>query len=106
MKNTDIALVVLIAAVSVAISYFLGNAILGDPNDRVTTVEYMEKISDTVEDPDIETYNNTALNPTVEVYVGDCGAMEVWDSAAKKCRSIYSDDSSEENAPKSADSEE
>ena len=103
MKNTDIALVVMIAAVSVAISYFLGNAILGDPNDNVTTVEYMEKISDKVEEPDIETYNVSALNPTVEVYVGDCGAMEVWDSAAKKCRPIVSNNGSQE-APASANS--
>ena len=106
MKNTDIALVVMIAAVSVGVSYLLGNVILGDPNDSVTTVEYMEKISDTVEEPDIETYNVSALNPTVEVYVGDCGAMEVWDSAAKKCRPIISDDNSQEKAPASANSEE
>ena len=72
MKNTDVALVILIAAVSVAISYFLGNAILGDPNDRVTTVDYMETISDTVEEPDVESFNPYTLNPTVEVYVGDC----------------------------------
>ncbi|MBR5418868.1 hypothetical protein IK110_01285 [Candidatus Saccharibacteria bacterium] len=104
MKNTDVALVVMIAVVSVAVSYFLGNAILGDPNDRVTTVNYMESISDKVEEPDIETYNVTALNPTVEVYVGDCGAMEVWDSAAKKCRPLI--DETNDDAPVSADSEE
>ncbi|MBR5669693.1 hypothetical protein IKX12_01275 [Candidatus Saccharibacteria bacterium] len=105
MKNTDVALVILIAAVSVAISYFLGNAILGDPNDRVTTVDYMETISDTVEEPDVESFNPYTLNPTVEVYVGDCGAMEVWDSAAKKCRPIISEED-EDTAPTSANSEE
>ena len=87
MKNTDIALVILIAAVSVVVSYFLGNAILGDPNDRVVTVSYMDKISNAVEQPDVETFNATALNPTVEVYVGNCGPMEVWDATARKCRS-------------------
>jgi len=105
MKNTDVALVVMIAVVSVAVSYFLGNAILGDPNNRVVYVDYMDSISDTVEEPDIETYNNSALNPTVEVYVGDCGAMEVWDSAAKKCRSLIVEET-EEDAPESAISEE
>lgn len=92
MKNTDIALVVMIALVSTVISYFLGNALLGDPNERVTTVDYMDVIGSNVDEPDVETFNVDALNPTVEVYVGNCGPMEVWDANAKVCRSKMADD--------------
>lgn len=86
MKNTDIAMVILIAAISVALSYFLGNAILGDPNDRVENLDYMVKISGSVDEPDIETFNPAAKNPTVEVYVGNCGALEVWNEVERTCK--------------------
>lgn len=86
MKNTDIALIILVAAISVVASYLLGNAILGDPNDKVETLSYMDPISNNIEQPDIETFNTTAaLNPTVEVYVGNCGPLEDWNEAKHIC---------------------
>lgn len=100
MKNTDIALVVMIALVATVVSYFLGNAILGDPNDQVTTVSYMEVIGSNVDEPDPESFNIDALNPTVEVYVGNCGPMEVWDADAKVCRSKTAEDSDAEKESK------
>ncbi len=85
MKNTDIAMIILVASVSVVVSYFLGNAILGDPNDRVENISYMSTIDSTIEQPDIETFNPVALNPTVEVYVGNCGPLERWDETKRVC---------------------
>ena len=93
MKNTDIALVVMIALVTTVAAYFLGNAILGDPNNNVTTVSYIDVIDSDVDEPDVESFNIDALNPTVEVYVGNCGPMEVWDANAKVCRSKIEDSS-------------
>lgn len=86
MKNTDIAMVIFIAAISVVVSYFLGNAILGDPNDKVETLDYMATISGGIDDPDDETFNPFAKNPTVEVYVGNCGALEIWNDVEKICK--------------------
>ena len=85
MKNSDIAMVILIAAVSVVVSYFLGNAILGDPNNNVETISYMDPISSSIEQPDVETFNPKAYNPTVEVYVGNCGPLEVWSESKHIC---------------------
>lgn len=85
MKNTDIAMIILVATISVVASYFLGNAILGDPNERVETVSYMNKIDNGIQEPDIETFNPYALNPTVEVYVGNCGPLEEWNEAKHLC---------------------
>ena len=85
MKNTDIALIILISTISVVASYFIGNAILGDPNDRVETVSYMTPISDTIDQPDSDTYNAYALNPTVEIYVGNCGPLEQWSEVKRAC---------------------
>jgi len=92
VKNTDIALVIMIALVSTVVSYFLGNALLGDPSEKVTTVEYMDVIGSDIDEPDEESFNVDALNPTVEVYVGNCGPMEVWDANAKVCRSKMADE--------------
>ena len=86
MKNSDIAMVIFIAAISVAVSYFLGNAILGDPNDRVENLEYMNTISNTIDEPDNETFNTKAKNPTVEVFVGNCGPLEVWNEEERICK--------------------
>ena len=85
MKNTDIAMIILVATISVVASYFIGNAILGDPNERVETVSYMDKIDEGIQEPDEETFNPYALNPTVEVYVGNCGPLEEWNEAKHLC---------------------
>ena len=85
MKSTDIALVILLAAVSVVVSYWLGNMILGDPNDDTYKILHVDGISSEVESPDIETFNPKSLNPTVEVIIGKCKVGEVYDTNARKC---------------------
>ena len=53
MKATDIALVIVVGIVSVLGSYWIGNLILGDPSNKTTEVYYMDKISDSIESPDV-----------------------------------------------------
>lgn len=77
MKNTDIALIILIAAISVIASYFLGNFILGDPADLTSDVVYVDPIDSGVTAPDIEFFNTKTLNPTVEIYIGHCEEGQV-----------------------------
>lgn len=113
MKNTDIAMIILVASISVVVSYFLGNAILGDPNDRVENISYMNKIDSNIQQPDVETFNSHALNPTVEVYVGNCGPLEEWIEAEHICKpkeglgsdeTEKEDESNEESATSSTES--
>ncbi len=70
MKKTDIALLVFIASMSMMISYFVGNALLGGVQDRAVTVKTAEPISTQVTDPDKKVFNNNAINPTVPVTIG------------------------------------
>ena len=70
MKNSDIALVILIALMSFGISYFVMNAVLGNPNDSVEKIDYLQEISGTIEEPDHETFNAYALNLNEEVCGG------------------------------------
>ena len=88
MKNSEIALVIVIATVSVVASYFIGNMFLGDPNERVEEISYMAEISNELVEPDVETFNPYALNPTVEVYIGDCSVSEQWNPEKKICEPI------------------
>ena len=71
MKKTDIAMIVLIASVSMLAAYFGAKAILGDPNEESVTVKTVDSISPEVTDPDPRVFNENAINPTVEVIIGD-----------------------------------
>lgn len=72
MKKTDIAMLVLIASMSVLIAYFVANSIpflkggAGEP----ISVKYADEITSVVEDPDPRIFNDRAINPTVEVTIG------------------------------------
>lgn len=70
MKKSDIAMIVLIASVSVLIAYFVANGLLGGKNAESVTVKVADPISAEVTDPDPTVFNKNAINPTVEVIVG------------------------------------
>lgn len=71
MKNTDIAAVILIASVSMLVAYFVASAVIGSPGSESVKVKTVNKISANVEQPDGSVFNSDAINPTVEVIIGD-----------------------------------
>lgn len=75
MKKTDIAMVVLIAGVGVAIGYLVASNIsfLKVP-ERGMKVQTIREISSDVEKPNSTIFNSNAINPTVEVFVGQDAA--------------------------------
>ena len=79
MKSTDIALIIFIAIVSIAISYFGANALLGDPSEKIENIQYVNDITDVIVDPDSETFNTTALNLNEDIQAGKCSYGEVFD---------------------------
>lgn len=70
MKKSDIAMIVLIASVSVLVAYFVAKGIMGDVRNQSVKVKTAEVISSTLKDPDTEVFNKNAINPTVEVIIG------------------------------------
>ena len=72
MKQSDIFTVIIIATVGTLVAYFGVNSLLGDPNMQSVKVKTIDVIEASVETPDPELFNFAAINPTVEVYVGDC----------------------------------
>lgn len=77
MKKTDIAMIVLIASVSVIGAYFATSTFFptasGGQNQTVKTIEV---ITSDVAEPDPAVFNENAINPAVEVQVGSSQAPE------------------------------
>lgn len=72
MKKSDIAMIVLLTAVSALISYFAVNALFeGDVSEKKYTVKVTEAIVDKYTEPSSEIFNKDAVNPTVQVEIGD-----------------------------------
>ena len=70
MKKTDIAMIVLIASVSILVSFFATRAIFGGAANENIKVKTIEKIDATIVEPDAAIFNANAINPAVEVQVG------------------------------------
>jgi hypothetical protein len=71
MKKGDIAMIILIATLSVMGAFFIANSIpmlqVSIKGEKVKTVE---KVSSTVQQPDETIFNSTKINPTVETVIG------------------------------------
>lgn len=72
MRQSDIFTVIAVAVVGVVVSSVLLNMILGNPDEKSVSFKTVEVIESTLENPDPEVFNPEAINPTVEVYVGEC----------------------------------
>lgn len=70
MKKSDIAMIILIASISVLIAFFVAKSVLGDVKSQSVVVPVAEPISATVEAPETSVFNTNAINPTVEVIIG------------------------------------
>ena len=69
--KTDLATAIGVAIAGTLIAFFVTNLFTGDIQDFSYKTVNGEVGSD-LEDPSPEVFNFKALNPTVEVYVGDC----------------------------------
>lgn len=71
MKKTDIAMIVLIAGFSVLISYLIINSLAqGGFSEQTYEVKTTEPISNEYVKPSSEIFNKDAINPTVQVNIG------------------------------------
>jgi hypothetical protein len=70
MKKSDIAMIILIASVSILVAYFVAKSVVGDVQNQSAKVKVAEPISSTVDQPDPRIFNTNAINPTVEVIIG------------------------------------
>jgi ABC-type cobalt transport system substrate-binding protein len=69
MKKTDIAMIVLIASVSVLIAFFVTRAIFGGSANEPVEVKTIERIDPKLSEVSPEIFNENAINPAVEVQI-------------------------------------
>lgn len=69
MKKTDIAMILLIATLSIVIAFFVTRSIMGESQEEAVTVKTMERIEPGVNEPDPAIFNSSAINPAVEVQI-------------------------------------
>ncbi|HSE29010.1 MAG TPA: hypothetical protein VLA77_00290 [Candidatus Saccharimonadales bacterium] len=70
MKKNDIAILILIASITLVISYLLVKGLFGSPDDQETKVESVEPISASIVEPSPRIFNSNAINPTVVIQIG------------------------------------
>ena len=74
MKKTDVAMINLIAGVSVLVAFFIANSLpflkLDETGVKVKTID---AISADVKAPDPAVFNDKAINPTVKTVIGGSG---------------------------------
>lgn len=69
MKKTDIAMIVLIASVSILIAYFVASGVFGGLSGSSVKVKTIDPINSTIVEPSTEIFNENAINPAVEVQI-------------------------------------
>lgn len=71
MKKNEIALLILIVAISIGIAYAVGQSIFGKATTKPVEVETVTAISANIEQPNENVFNENGINPTVPVKIGD-----------------------------------
>jgi len=67
MKKTDLAMIVLIASVSVLIAFFVTRSIFGGSANEPVEVKTIERIDPSLGEVNPTIFNENAINPAVEV---------------------------------------
>ncbi|MBB1552319.1 hypothetical protein HG452_002145 [Candidatus Saccharibacteria bacterium] len=71
MKKTDIAMIVLIAGFSVLVSYLVINSLVqGGFSEQTYEVKETSPISNEYVKPSSDIFNSEAINPTVQINIG------------------------------------
>ena len=71
MKQSDLVPIIAVGVLGFIISYFLVGLIL-HPEDAKVSFNVVNPISSVVEMPNPDMFNTNAINPTVEIYIGNC----------------------------------
>ncbi len=71
MKQKDIALIIVISAVSAVFALLVSNFTIGAPKNRQQTAEVVEKITSNFPTPDKKYFNAESIDPTQIIRIGN-----------------------------------
>jgi hypothetical protein len=70
MKQKDIALIIVIAAIAGGISFFASHAVFASSSSRKQTAEVVDVITTEFVKPSQKYFNNNAIDPTQLIQIG------------------------------------
>lgn len=77
MKKSDIAMIILIASLSVMVAYFIANSLpFLKVSEKGVTVKTTTEVKPDVERPSEKIFHADAINPTIETTVGGSSSTE------------------------------
>lgn len=71
MKQKDIALIIVVVAISGLISFFVAQYFFLKPGSKVLKAEFVQPITTTFTQPDSKYFNQYSVNPTQQIEIGD-----------------------------------
>lgn len=71
IKQSDIAMIILVTAISLVAAYLISGALINSPDSRITPVEIAVPISPDFPEPDTRIFNANSINPTETIKIGD-----------------------------------
>lgn len=69
MKKSEIAMIILIASISVIVSFFVAKSIFGDVYEGSAVVKTIKPISPELVEPDSRIFNSKSINPVVTIQI-------------------------------------
>lgn len=69
MKKSDIAMIIIVASISVMVAFFVAKAIFGDVYTGSAKVKTIESTTSEIDEPSAEIFNKDAINPAVQVQI-------------------------------------
>lgn len=76
MKRNDIALIILIASITLVVSFLLVKTVFGEPQNAAVKVEKVDPISSNITQPSTSIFNKDAINPTVVIQIGNAANQQ------------------------------
>lgn len=70
MKQKDIALIIIIAAISGIASFFISGAVFAPAKDRQQNVEVVDAITSDFPEPSKDYFNSNSVDPTQLIQIG------------------------------------
>ncbi len=69
MKKSDIAMIIMVASISVVVAFFVAKAIFGDVYTGSVKVKTIDSTTSDIVEPSAEIFNKDAINPAVQVQI-------------------------------------
>jgi hypothetical protein len=83
MKQKDLAVLIIVIAISVAISFFVSKLVFSTPADRSESVDVVPSISSSFPTPSSQYFNSSAIDPTQLIKIGNSNNTSPFNASAQ-----------------------